>query len=111
MQTGVDVTVPQLSNQRTHPYTDLLLHDMGDALADNRPDYLATGKEWRTSPLWEIGLFQKTNVVPYYLHDGRARTLEEAILWHGGEAEKSKQLFMQLSKTDRDKLIKFLNSV
>ena len=109
MQTGVDVTAPQLSNQRIHPYTDLLLHDMGNALADNRPDYLATGKEWRTPPLWGIGLFQKTNGVPYYLHDGRARTLEEAILWQ--RSRKSKQLFMQLSKTDRDKLIKFLNSL
>ena len=111
VQTGVDVTLPQLSNQRIHPYTDLLLHDMGDELADNRPDFLANGKEWRTTPLWGIGLFQKTNGVPYYLHDGRARTIEEAILWHGGEAQKSKQAFMQLAKTDRDKIIKFLNSL
>ncbi|MBS1921229.1 MAG: thiol oxidoreductase [Bacteroidetes bacterium] len=111
VQTGVNVAYPYLSNQRIHPYTDLLLHDMGDALADNRPDFLATGKEWRTAPLWGIGLFQKTNGVPFYLHDGRARTLEEAILWHGGEAEKSKQQFMQLSQSDRSKLIKFLNSL
>ena|SRR6266542_952993 len=111
VQTGVDVTLPYLSNQRIHPYTDLLLHDMGDALADNRPDFLATGNEWRTTPLWGIGLFQKTNGIPYYLHDGRARTLEEAIVWHGGEAEKSKQKFMELNKTERDKLIKFLNSL
>ena len=109
--TGVDVTLPQISGQRIHPYTDLLLHDMGDALADNRPDFKATGKEWRTMPLWGIGLFQKTNGTPYYLHDGRARTIEEAILWHGGEAEKSKQAFMQLAKADRDKVIKFLNSL
>ncbi|HEY6975458.1 MAG TPA: di-heme oxidoredictase family protein [Chitinophagaceae bacterium] len=111
VQTGVDVALPYLSNQRIHPYTDLLLHDMGDALADNRPDFLATGKEWRTTPLWGIGLFQKTNGIPYYLHDGRARTIEEAILWHGGEAEKSMQQFMQLNKSDRDRLIKFLNSL
>ncbi|QEC69814.1 c-type cytochrome [Panacibacter ginsenosidivorans] len=111
MQTGVDVTIRQLSNQRIHPYTDLLLHDMGDGLADNRPDFLADGKEWRTTPLWGIGLFQKTNGIPYFLHDGRARTLEEAILWHGGEAEKSKNAFMQLTKTERDKIIKFLNSL
>jgi CxxC motif-containing protein (DUF1111 family) len=111
VQTGVNVAYPYLSNQRIHPYTDLLLHDMGDALADNRPDFLATGKEWRTAPLWGIGLFQKTNGVPFYLHDGRARTLEEAILWHGGEAEKSKQQFMRLSQSDRSKLIKFLNSL
>lgn len=111
IQTGVDVTMKQLSNQRIHPYTDLLLHDMGDGLADNRPDFVATGKEWRTTPLWGIGLFQKTNGIPYFLHDGRARTIEEAILWHGGEAQKSKDAFMQLTKTDRDKLIKFLNSL
>ncbi|HRH59496.1 MAG TPA: di-heme oxidoredictase family protein [Chitinophagaceae bacterium] len=111
LQTGVDVTLAQISNQRIHPYTDMLLHDMGDGLADNRPDFLATGSEWRTAPLWGIGLFQKTNGIPFYLHDGRARTIEEAILWHGGEADKSKQQFMQLSKTDRDKLIKFLNSL
>lgn len=111
VQTGVDVRLPQLSNQRIHPYTDLLLHDMGDDLADDRPDFLATGNEWRTAALWGIGLFQKTNGVPYYLHDGRARTIEEAILWHGGEAQKSKEAFMNLSKTDRDKLIAFLNSL
>jgi CxxC motif-containing protein (DUF1111 family) len=111
VQTGNDVNLPYLSNQRIHPYTDLLLHDMGDDLADNRPDFHATGKEWRTAPLWGIGLFQKTNGIPYYLHDGRARTIEEAILWHGGEAEQSKQQFMQLNKTDRDKLIRFLNSL
>jgi CxxC motif-containing protein (DUF1111 family) len=111
MQTGIDVTMKQLSNQRIHPYTDLLLHDMGDGLADHRPDFLANGNEWRTTPLWGIGLFQKTNGIPFYLHDGRARTLEEAILWHGGEAEKSNDMFMQLSKTDRDKVIKFLNSL
>jgi len=75
-----------ISNQTIHPYTDMLLHDMGTGLADNRPDFLATGTEWRTSPLWAIGLTQ--TVLPYssFLHDGRARTLEEAIFWHGGEA-------------------------
>ena len=111
MYTEVDVTFPAISHQRIHPYTDLLLHDMGDGLADKRPDYLATGSEWRTAPLWGVGLFDKTNGVPYYLHDGRARTLEEAILWHGGEAEKAKNKFMQLSKTERDALIIFLKSL
>ncbi len=111
IQTGVDVTLPQVSNQYIHPYTDLLLHDMGDDLADNRPDFLATGKEWRTPPLWGIGLFQKTNGIPYYLHDGRATSMEEAILWHGGEALQAKQQFMQLNKTDRNKLIKFIQSL
>lgn len=111
MQTGVDVTLAQISNQRIHAYTDLLVHDMGDGLADNRPDYLATGREWRTMPLWGIGLFDKTNGIPYYLHDGRARTIEEAILWHDGEAKNAKQQFMQLSSTDRARLIKFLQSL
>jgi CxxC motif-containing protein (DUF1111 family) len=111
MQTGTDLTLPQISNQRIHPYTDLLLHDMGDGLADGRPDFLATGKEWRTMPLWGIGLFPKTNGTAYYLHDGRARTIEEAILWHSGEAEKAKDTFMHLNKTEREKLLKFLNSL
>jgi CxxC motif-containing protein (DUF1111 family) len=111
IQTGTDLTLPQISNQRIHPYTDLLLHDMGDGLADGRQDFLATGTEWRTAPLWGIGLFSITNGTPYYLHDGRAHSLEEAILWHGGEAEKAKDNFMSLSKTDRDKLLKFLNSL
>jgi len=111
IQTGVDVTLPQVSNQRIHPYTDLLLHDMGDGLADNRPDYLATGSQWRTEPLWGIGLLPVATGTPYYLHDGRARTLEEAILWHGGEAQKSKQQFMQLNSTQRNQLIKFLQSL
>lgn len=84
---------------------------MGDGLADGRPDFLASGTEWRTTPLWGIGLFQKTNGTAFYLHDGRARTIEEAIVWHGGEAEKAKDQFISLSKPDRDKLIKFLNSL
>ena len=109
--TGVDVRLPSISNQRIHAYTDLLLHDMGPGLADGRPDYLADGNEWRTPPLWGIGLFAKTNGTPFYLHDGRARTLMEAILWHGGEAERSKTAFTKLSKDDRDALIKFLSSL
>ncbi len=109
--TGVDVTSPALSNQRIHPYTDLLLHDMGEGLADNRPDFAATGKEWRTPPLWGIGLLQKTNGIPYYLHDGRARTFEEAILWHDGEAVQAKQKFMQLSSAERKALLQFLKSL
>lgn len=100
-----------ISEQTIHPYTDLLLHDMGKGLADNRPDFLASGTEWRTSPLWAIGLTQ--TVLPYsgFLHDGRARTLEESILWHGGEAEKSKQAFLNMDKSDRTALIQFLNSL
>jgi len=109
--TSVNVAFPQMSNQRIHPYSDLLLHDMGDGLADNRPDFKANGKEWRTSPLWGIGLFETVNYPGYYLHDGRARTLIEAIMWHGGEAEQSINKVKQLSKTDRDALVKFLKSL
>jgi CxxC motif-containing protein (DUF1111 family) len=109
--TGIDVRIAAISNQRIHAYTDLLLHDMGTDLADGRPDFLADGNEWRTPPLWGIGLFAKTNGVPFYLHDGRARTLTEAILWHGGEAAKSKTAFTKLSKDDRDAVIKFLSSL
>ncbi len=111
LQTDVDVRFPVLSNQRIHPYTDLLLHDMGEGLADNRPDFSASGREWRTAPLWGIGLFEKTNGIPYYLHDGRARTMEEAILWHDGEALAAKKKFIQLSKSDRGDLVRFLKSL
>ncbi|MEM8810744.1 MAG: di-heme oxidoredictase family protein [Cyanobacteria bacterium P01_G01_bin.38] len=102
---------PALENQEIHPYTDMLLHDMGEGLADNRADYVATGQEWRTPSLWGIGLAQ--TVLPYsgYLHDGRARTLAEAILWHGGEAESSKAAFETLSAADREALVKFLQSL
>ena len=111
MQTGVDVTLKAVSNQRIHPYTDLLLHDMGPALADNRPDFAASGSEWKTPALWGIGLFEKTNGVPFYLHDGRARTIEEAIMWHGGEAEVSKNKFALLATAERKALIKFIKSL
>ncbi len=102
IQTGSFSDVPLLSNQTIHPYTDLLLHDMGPDLADGRTDYLATGNEWRTPPLWGIGLVSlvNNNNGMFLLHDGRARTIKEAILWHGGEAQKSKEAFMKLSKTD-----------
>lgn len=103
--------LPELSHEDIHPYTDLLLHDMGPGLADGRPDGLADGQEWRTAPLWGLGLTQ--TVLPYasYLHDGRARTLEEAILWHGGEAERSREHFRNMSATDRSALVKFLGSL
>lgn len=100
-----------LSGQKIYPYTDLLIHDMGPDLADNRPDFLANGNEWRTSPLWGIGLFFAVNKHTNYLHDGRARNLEEAILWHGGEGEKSKKKFKDLKKEERQALIKFLSSL
>jgi CxxC motif-containing protein (DUF1111 family) len=113
MKTGTFADVPLLSNQTIHPYTDLLLHDMGADLADGRPDYLATGTEWRTAPLWGIGLVSlvNNNNGMFLLHDGRARTIEEAILWHGGEALNAKNAFMKLSKADRNALIKFVNDL
>lgn len=103
--------LPQLENIKIKPYSDLLLHDMGDALADNRGDYLANGNEWRTQPLWGLGLIETVNGHTFLLHDGRARNIEEAILWHGGEAEKSKQKFMNSSNEERNQLLQFLNSL
>ena len=102
---------PELSKQVIRPYTDLLLHDMGPGLADHRTVFLADGEEWRTAPLWGIGLVDTVNAHTLFLHDGRARNLAEAILWHGGEAEKSKEQFCQLNKSDRDALLAFLNSL
>jgi CxxC motif-containing protein (DUF1111 family) len=104
-------TLPPLANQTIRPFTDLLLHDMGAGLADGRPDFLATGSEWRTPPLWGIGLFETVNGHTFYLHDGRARNLTEAILWHGGEATAARDLFLNMSKTARDALIAFLESL
>lgn len=111
MQTGSFYKIQQLNNQVIRPYTDLLLHDMGKELADNRPDFEANGQEWKTPPLWGIGLIKTVNKHTNLLHDGRARTMEEAVLWHGGEAQKSKDKFAQLPKNQRDKLIKFLESL
>jgi CxxC motif-containing protein (DUF1111 family) len=111
LHTAVNVSFPAISNQLIHPYTDLLLHDMGDDLADNRPDFLATGKEWRTSPLWGIGLTQRVNGHNNFLHDGRARSLMEAIMWHGGEAAASRNKVKSMSASDRNALIKFLESL
>ncbi|MEO7176246.1 MAG: di-heme oxidoredictase family protein [Saprospiraceae bacterium] len=100
-----------LSNQTIFPYTDLLLHDMGPDLADNRPEYEANGFEWRTAPLWGIGLTKLVGGHSNYLHDGRAKSLEEAIMWHGGEAETSRERFRSLSKAERTSLIRFLESL
>jgi CxxC motif-containing protein (DUF1111 family) len=110
-KTKVDVAFPAISNQTIFPYTDLLLHDMGTALADNRPDYLADGQEWKTPPLWGIGLTQVVNGHKNFLHDGRARDFVEAIIWHGGEAESAKMNFSNLSKADRTAVIRFLESL
>jgi CxxC motif-containing protein (DUF1111 family) len=100
-----------LSYQTFYPYTDMLLHDMGEDLADGRPDFLADGNEWKTRPLWGIGLTQMVNGHTRFLHDGRARNLTEAILWHGGEAEDSKNKFKALSTDKRETLLTFLNSL
>ena len=111
LRTGTLAEVPAVSNQTIHPYTDLLLHDMGPGLADNRPDFLAGGSEWRTPPLWGIGLIKVVNGHTNLLHDGRARGLLEAILWHGGEAEQSREAVQNMSASDRDALIAFLESL
>lgn len=102
---------PEQSFQLIWPYTDMLLHDMGPGLADNRPESRATGQEWRTSPLWGIGLTKTVSGHTNFLHDGRARNLLEAVLWHGGEAEAARNAVLALPKPDRDALIAFLESL
>ncbi|ABF90263.1 conserved hypothetical protein [Myxococcus xanthus DK 1622] len=102
---------PELSGQHIRPYTDLLLHDMGEGLADDRPDGLATGTEWRTPPLWGVGLVKAVNGHTRFLHDGRARDLEEAVLWHGGEAAPAQERYTRLPLADRQALLAFLNSL
>jgi CxxC motif-containing protein (DUF1111 family) len=109
--TGTSTIAEQLSNQTIHPYTDLLLHDMGSGLADNRPDFQATGSEWRTAPLWGLGLEQVVRPEVTFMHDGRARTFEEAILWHGGEAEAARENFVNASAADRAALLAFLSTL
>lgn len=104
-------TDPHLAGQRIWPYTDLLLHDMGEDLADNRPEAQADGREWRTAPLWGIGLTSVVNGHTFFLHDGRARNLTEAIVWHGGEAKRSRDAFIAMPAADRARLIAFVNSL
>lgn len=111
MRTKVDVAFPEISNQVIFPYTDMLLHDMGPELADNRPDFDADGQEWRTPPLWGIGLTRVVNGHKNFLHDGRAHTVMEAIMWHGGEAGESKEYVRKLPKKDREALISFIESL
>ena len=103
--------VPEVAYQNIAPFTDLLLHNMGPGLADNRPDFEATGSEWRTPPLWGIGLTETVNSHSFFLHDGRARNLMEAIMWHGGEATESAEYVKGLPKEDRDALVAFLKSL
>jgi len=109
--TGEQSEHPEHNNQVIHPYTDLLLHDMGEDLADQRPDFEASGSEWRTPPLWGIGLVKNVNKHTFFLHDGRARNLMEAVLWHGGEAQGSQEYVRNLPKADREALIAFLNAL
>lgn len=111
LKTANTPDLPSLSNQTISPYTDLLLHDMGDGLSDGRGEFLATGNEWRTPPLWGAGYTQEVNGHTYFLHDGRARNLMEAILWHGGEAEEQQKAVLALDKDNREALIAFLESL
>lgn len=109
--TGTVPGQPHLSNQKIWPYTDLLLHDMGEGLADGRPEGIANGREWRTPPLWGIGLTGAVSRHTLLLHDGRARNIEEAILWHGGEAQKARDAYAKLDADERAALVKFVKSL
>lgn len=109
--TGDAAGQPHLSQQKIWPYTDLLLHDMGEGLADHRPEGTASGTEWRTAPLWGTGLTATVSGHTFLLHDGRARNVEEAILWHGGEAQSARAAYMALPKAERDALVAFVNSL
>ncbi len=111
LATGPHHPFAELRNQTIRPFTDLLLHDLGPGLADSIESDGVDGSEWRTPPLWSIGLTAGVAGGEAYLHDGRARTLEEAILWHGGEAEASKEYFRTMSSEDRAALIAFLRSL
>lgn len=109
--TSRDAENPAQRFQLIWPYSDFLLHDMGEGLADNRPEGLANGYEWRTPPLWGIGLTQTVSGHTFFLHDGRARNLVEAILWHGGEAQAARDAFAQMTKAMRDDVVAFLKSL
>jgi CxxC motif-containing protein (DUF1111 family) len=111
IQTGTTHAIAVLNNQTIRPYTDLLLHDMGAELADNAPDFKASGTEWKTPALWGIGLLQIVNGHTNLLHDGRAKNIEEAILWHGGEAQKAKEKYKKLKASEREDLLAFINSL
>ncbi len=111
LRTGEYPAMPRLAHQTFRPYADLLLHDMGAGLADGRPDFRAGPRDWRTPPLWGLGLSAKVNGNATMLHDGRARNLAEAILWHGGEAQASREKFRMMPQHDREALFAFLNSL
>lgn len=105
------MTSSKLARQRIWPYTDLLLHDMGDALADGRPDFQASGKQWKTPPLWGVGLIKAVNGHQRLLHDGRANGVLEAVLWHGGEAKAAQERVLKMSLAERQALVKFVESL
>ena len=109
--TAANAAEPELANQVIRPYSDLLLHDMGDGLADHRTEFQASGRDWRTPPLWGIGLTQTVNGHTQFLHDGRARNLLEAVLWHGGEAQAAQQQVLSFNAEQRAALLAFLNSL
>ncbi|WP_339495556.1 di-heme oxidoreductase family protein [Pseudomonas sp. RA_105y_Pfl2_P56] len=109
--TAANAAEPELANQVIRPYSDLLLHDMGDGLADNRTEFQASGRDWRTPPLWGIGLTQAVSGHTQFLHDGRARNLLEAVLWHGGEAQAAQQQVLSFNAEQRTALLAFLNSL
>jgi CxxC motif-containing protein (DUF1111 family) len=111
LQTGSLDGFPELEAQAIRPFTDLLLHDMGEELADRRPDFLADGREWRTPPLWGLGLIGVVNDHTLLLHDGRARDFAEAILWHGGEGERAREAFRTMPAEGRAALLRFLESL
>lgn len=106
-----DSPIPALSDREIHPYTDLLLHDMGFDMGDGRPDFLANGNEWRTAPLWGLGLIPSIDGALGLLHDGRARTIDEAILWHGGEGRFARAAYLGADEADRERLLTFLRSL
>ncbi|AAY94059.1 thiol oxidoreductase [Pseudomonas protegens] len=109
--TAANAAEPELANQVIRPYSDLLLHDMGEGLADHRTEFKASGRDWRTAPLWGIGLTETVSGHTQFLHDGRARNLMEAVLWHGGEAEGAKQQVLTFNAQQRAALLAFLNSL
>ncbi|WP_409297907.1 di-heme oxidoredictase family protein [Pseudomonas sp. KCJK8993] len=109
--TAANAAEPELANQLIRPYSDLLLHDMGEGLADQRSEFKASGRDWRTAPLWGIGLTETVSGHTQFLHDGRARNLMEAVLWHGGEAEGAKQQVLAFNAQQRAALLAFLNSL
>lgn len=109
--TDANYPIANLAAQKIWPYTDLALHDMGENLADGANEFDANGQEWRTPPLWGLGASKKIRSENRYLHDGRARSVAEAILWHGGEATRSQQAFVNLPQNQRKDLLAFLDAI